>query len=263
VKVEAGSGLPRTRAGRQARVMQMLQMGILSPAKAYKYLDMADFKTLQMEFEADEEQALREHDKLIDGGIINEPAAQQAEMQIMEMMLNPQMDPNTGEPVPFDPSMLEGLSEAGLQPLPFENKAVHLNVHSAYMKSAEFESMPMEARARFYKHYELTMMAQQEEAGPEGQAPRVSLQLRGTVGPTAGSKIINSTGIKSVTPEELLEPPLETVVIDNLDKPNAEGEQGQQDQQGIAAMRDMQESEMKFQQKMRQQMEEEAARINV
>ena len=264
VKVEAGSGLPRTRAGRQARVMQLLQMGILSPAKAYKYMDMADFKTLQMEFEADEEQALREHDKLIDGGIINEPAAQQAQMQIMEMMLNPQVDPNTGEPMPFDPMMLESLSDAGLQPLPFENKAVHLNAHGAYMKSAEFESMPMEARARFYKHYELTMMAQQEESGPEGQAPRVSLQLRGTVGPTAGSKIINSTGIKSVTPEELLEPPLETVVIDNLDKPNAEGaEQDQARQQAIGTMRDMQDSEMRFQQKMRQQREEEAAKINV
>ena len=78
VKVETGSGLPRTRAGRQARVMQMLQMGILSPTKAYKYLDMADFKSLQMQFEADEEQAMREHDKLIEGKIINEPEARKA-----------------------------------------------------------------------------------------------------------------------------------------------------------------------------------------
>ena len=58
VKVETGSGLPRTRAGRQARVMQMLQMGLISPSKAYKYLDMADFKTLQAQFQADEEQAM-------------------------------------------------------------------------------------------------------------------------------------------------------------------------------------------------------------
>jgi integral membrane sensor domain MASE1 len=70
VKVETGSGLPRTRAGKQARVMQMLQMGMLSPTKAYKYMDMADFKTLQAQFEADEEQADREHDKLRDGLIL-------------------------------------------------------------------------------------------------------------------------------------------------------------------------------------------------
>lgn len=262
IRVEAGSGLPRTRAGRQARVMQMLQMGILSPAKAYKYLDMADFKTLQMEFEADEEQAMREHDKLINGQVLNEPAAQQAEMQVMQMMLNPQVDPQTGEAMPFDPSMLEALSDAGLQPLPFENKAVHLNVHSAYMKSAEFETMPAEARARFYRHYELTMAAHSEESGPEGQPPRVSLQLRGTVGPTTGAKILNSTGIKQVTAEEMLEPPLETVVIDNLDKPNEAGPGGEQEQ-NIQTMRKMQSDELMHQQKMRQQMEEEAARINV
>ena len=53
VKVETGSGLPRTRAGKQARVMQMLQMGIISPAKAYKFLDMGDFRNLQAQFEAD------------------------------------------------------------------------------------------------------------------------------------------------------------------------------------------------------------------
>ena len=67
VKVETGSGLPRTRAGKQARVMQMLQLGIISPAKAYKYLDMGDFRNLQAQFEADEDQAMREHDKLMDG----------------------------------------------------------------------------------------------------------------------------------------------------------------------------------------------------
>jgi hypothetical protein len=60
------------------------------------------------------------------------------------------------------------------------------------------------------------------EESPPGEAPRVSLQLRGAVGPTTGSKILNSTGIENVTPQELLEPPLDTVVIDNKDKPNAD-----------------------------------------
>jgi hypothetical protein len=50
--------------------------------------------------------------------------------------------------------------------------------------------------------------------------------LRGAVGPTTGSKILTQSGIKDVTPEELLEPPLDTVVIDNKDKPNAEDTQG-------------------------------------
>lgn len=221
IKVEAGSGLPRTRAGRQARVMQLLQMGILSPTKAYKYMDMADFKGVQMQFEADEEQAMREHDKLLEGGFVNEQAANQAQQQLMMSLMD------GGE---VDPEMLQQSIEAGLQPLAYENKSVHLETHSAFMKSAEFEVLPSEVKSQFYKHYEFTVQAVQAESNVKGEAPRVSLQLRGAVGPTTGSKILNSTGIENVSPQELLEPSLNTVVIDNKDKPNApEGSGGEMD----------------------------------
>jgi len=100
IKVEAGSGLPRTRAGKQARVFQMLNMGLISPTKAYKYLDLADFDNLQAQFQADEDQAMREHDKLIDGMVINVSAARDAEAQMMNQMQNPEFDPETGEQKP-------------------------------------------------------------------------------------------------------------------------------------------------------------------
>jgi hypothetical protein len=80
----------------------------------------------------------------------------------------------------------------------------------------------------FYKHYELTQVALSEETVPQGSAPRVSYQFRGAVGPTATSKILAQGGVAGVTPEELLEPSLDTVVIDNKDKPNAEGQPGGQ-----------------------------------
>ena len=226
VKVETGSGLPRTRAGKQARVMQMLQMGLLTPTKAYKYLDMADFKSLQAQFQADEEQASREHDKLMDGMVVNEAAARMAQEQLMMSMM--QVDPNTGQPMPIDPAALQASVEAGLQPLAYENKNIHLEQHGLYMKSPEFEDLPSDVRDRFYKHYELTQMALTSETVPQGSAPRVSYQFRGAVGPTATSKILAQGGVAGVTPEELLEPSLDTVVIDNKDKPNAEGQPGNQ-----------------------------------
>jgi len=226
VRVETGSGLPRTRAGKQARVMQMLQMGLLTPTKAYKYLDMADFKSLQAQFQADEEQASREHDKLMDGGVVNEAAARMAQEQLMMSMM--QVDPNTGQPMPIDPATLQASVEAGLQPLAYENKNIHLEQHGLYMKSPEFEDLPSDVRDRFYKHYELTQMALTSETVPQGSAPRVSYQFRGAVGPTATSKILAQGGVSGVTPEELLEPGLDTVVIDNKDKPNAEGQPGNQ-----------------------------------
>ena len=221
VKVETGSGLPRTRAGKQARVMQMLQMGIISPTKAYKYLDMADFKTLQAQFEADEEQAMRENDRLIVGEPINKPAAIKAQQELMMQIENPQVDPNTGQPAAVTPEALMQVMDAGLAPLPFENHASHLETHALYMKSPEFEDLPLEIQERFQKHYQFTMTAMQESANVQGQPAKVSLQLRGAVGPTTGSKILTQSGLKGVTPQELLEPPLDTVVIDNKDKPNA------------------------------------------
>ena len=224
VKVETGSGLPRTRAGKQARVMQMLQMGLLTPTKAYKYLDMADFKTLQAQFQADEDQASREHDVLMDGGIINEAEARRAQQDLMMSMM--QKDPNTGEPVPLDPNAMQQAMDAGYMPLSYENKQIHLEQHGFFMKSPEFESMPPIIKDIFYKHYQLTRQAIEAEARPEGVAPKVSYQLRGAVGPTAASKILTQGGVSGVTPQELLEPPLETVIVDNKDKPNADNPAG-------------------------------------
>ena len=262
MKVEAGSGLPRTRAGKQARVMQMLQMGMITPSKAYKYMDMADFKTLQAQFQADEDQAMREHDKLIDGMIINVAAANAAQAQLMSQMQNPEFDPETGEPMQMDPMMLQQSMDAGLQPLAFENKQAHIDTHAGFMKSAEFELLPPDIQARFYKHYELTQQAIAAESSPQGEPPRVSLQLRGAVGPTVGSKMLNQAGVEGVTPEELLEPPLDTVVIDNKDKPN-EGDQTGMDQSKIQQdlLNKIMEQDMMNSQKQRFAALEEARKV--
>jgi hypothetical protein len=227
-------------------------MGILSPTKAYKYLDMADFKGVQMQFEADEEQAMREHDKLMDGGIINEAEAKKANDALMMQMMQ---DPSA----PIDPQMLQQTVDAGLMPLSFENKAIHLEAHASYMKSAEFESMPSEVKDIFYKHFELTQQAVQAESGPQGDAPKVSLQLRGAVGPTVGSKMLNQSGVKGVTPQELLEPPLDTVVIDNKDKPNAsEGSGGQMDQYQMELLQKLQGNQALSDQKTNNKLNEQA-----
>jgi hypothetical protein len=105
-----------------------------------------------------------------------------------------------------------------------------------FMKSAEFDSLPMDVQARFYKHFELTQQKHKQDSAAMGDPPKVSMQLRGAVGPTVGSKILNQAGVPMVTPQELLEPALDTVVIDNKDKPNAEDAQFegvQQYQQGV------------------------------
>ena len=263
VKVETGSGLPRTRAGRQARVMQMLQMGLISPAKAYKYLDMADFRTLQQQYQADEEQAMREHDALIDGRPLNEMAAKQAQEALMAALANPQVNPDTGDVEALDPKLMQETIDAPLRPLPYENYASHLETHAFYMKSPEFETLPTEVRDRFYKHYEFTQAALADSANVQGDAPKVSLQLRGAVGPTTGAKILNQSGVKGVTPQEMLEPALDTVVIDNKDKPNAPENPGSEalTQYQQQAIEKLTANEAMNQQKARFEAQKEAMKI--
>jgi hypothetical protein len=223
---------------------------------------MADFKTLQAQFQADEEQAMREHDMLIDGKPVNEMAARKAQNDLMMALANPQVNQETGDIEALDPALMQETLDAPLRPLSYENYASHLETHAFYMKSPEFEMLPMEVKDRFYKHYELTQQAVQAESSPQGDAPKVSLQLRGAVGPTVGSKMLNQAGVENVTPEELLEPPLDTVVIDNKDKPN-EGDQTGMDQSKIQQdlLNKIMEQDMMNSQKQRFAALEEARKV--
>ena len=180
----------------------------------------------------------------------------------MQQMQNPEFDPQTGQPIPMDQSVLQQSMDAGLQPLPFENKQAHLETHAAFMKSQEFELLPADVQARFFKHYDLTRQAIAAESSPQGEPPRVSLQLRGAVGPTVGSKMLNQAGVEGVTPEELLEPPLETVVIDNKDKPNVEqGVAGDQAAYQQEAFKKLVEQDVMDSQRQRQAMLDEVRKV--
>lgn len=219
VKVETGSSLPRTRSGRQARVMQMVSMGILTPDKAVKYLDMADLKSLQNKFQQDEDQASREHDKLLKGVPLNQVAANGA----VGLVQSGQPNPETGQP--FDPqSAQEFVQKASVSPNTYDNHPVHLDVHGLLLKSLEFEALPPEIQHLVVMHYEQHMQAMYALAAQQQpiQPVRTSLQVKSSLGPSATAAILNRSGVPGVTPETLLEPPLDTMVIDNLDKPNAD-----------------------------------------
>ena len=215
VNVESGSALPRTRAGRQMRIMDYIDKGILRPEHAYKYLDMADMESVAREFAADEEHATREIQMLIEGRPINETAMQEAIMQVQQGI-----NPETGEQLQpgEDPNQI--VEKASLQPLSYENSQTHDNVMHLFMVSIEYESLPPDVKHRFVLHDEATKEALQAQnrPAPEPTAPRVSLQLKGTTGPTGAAAILNASGVSEVTPEVMTEPPLETWVTDSMDK---------------------------------------------
>ena len=240
IRVESGSALPRTRAGRQARVEWLIQQGILRPDQAYKHLDIADLKGLAMQFQAAEDKALRENDKLAEGNLIlNETEYEQA---INDIQSGRAQGPD-GKPI-TDPNMAQDyLRTAGLKPEPFENFQVELDAHANWMMSPEFESLPTEIRTAGIDHFSATLQAMMALPKPvEFKAVQPTLQIKSTAGPTAVADILNKAGILDVTPETMAEPPLETWVSDSVDKPNAEPtgeEKAQQQAQAAAQLQQM------------------------
>lgn len=211
VHVEAGSGLPRTRAGRQARIESYVQMGLIKPDMAWKYLDIADLKGVAKMFQADEDMAYRENDKIIQGIPINPNAMMQAKQAVVQGV-----NPSTGAPFQTPQEAQQYVMDEGLDPQPFENWATHLDIHGRFMKSIEFETLPPDAQQRFLTHFTKTFeMYRDVQPIPEAMPIKTSLQLRGTVGPTVAAEIL-SRNVPNVTPEQLAEPPLDTVVQEQL-----------------------------------------------
>lgn len=241
VQVETGSGLPRTRAGKQAQIERWIQSGLIPPDKAWKYVDLGDVKGLAAAFAADEEQANRELEKLVQGAPINPEAVEQA-MGALQQGMNP----TTGEPLQSEEEAMQVLEEAALQPRVGENYDVHLDVLALFMKGLEFEGLPMDVRMRVIRHFELTQQA--KGAVPMAVEPgklNTNLQIKATLGPTAASKILSSQGV-ALSPEEMAEPPLETWVSDSVDKPDADASgPGQEANELSQAAQTMIESQVK------------------
>lgn len=232
IHVEAGSGLPRTRAGRQARVQSYVELGILKPEKAWKELDLADMRSVAKMFQADEDMAYREHDKLIRGIPINPTAAQAAQQAVVQGI-----NPETGMAFQNVQEAEQYVMNQALAPFIFEDFNTHLDTHRLFMTSIEFEKLPPDAQQRFTTHYQMTyQMMMQYLPLPPQEPVRTSLQLKGSIGPTGAAEILDRAGVRNITPDVMAEPPLDTVVLDTVDKPNMESTGNSQvDQAALAA----------------------------
>jgi hypothetical protein len=213
---EAGSGLPRTRAGRQARIESLMTMGVLRPDQGAKYLDIADLKGVQSMMAADEDQAYREHEKIIEGQPVNVVAVSEA-MRAVAQGINPK----TGQPLTMQDGPPQAIIQnAGLQPLPFENFQQHLETHSLFMKSPEYEQLSIDQQDAFQTHFIQTLQTWRSlPVLPEPKAVATSLHLSGTVDPATAAEILNRGGVLDANAQNLAQPPLETYVREDLDKP--------------------------------------------
>lgn len=221
IHTEASSSMPRTRAGKLARVMFLKSNNLLPPGSEYKYLDMPDLKGWKQDAMMDEDQAEREHDRIKNGQVLNPVALQEAQGAIATGI-----NPDTGKPF-MDAAEVQGfLLQSMLKPLPYENSQAHMAVHSKYMKSVEFEESDPNQQHEFIQHLELTQQKLAAE-NPEPSQVKVNMAAHEVLPPTAVSAILDKAGVKGITPEILAtEEPMESMVMstDSVDKPNAPGE---------------------------------------
>lgn len=220
---ETGSSLPRTRAGRQARILELVDKGVMPLDQAYKYLDMGDLKTLAMRFRSAADQAAREHDKLLEGGTINPESMQQALTQLQSTPPDPAtgqpVNPQTGQPFQGPGDLQKFIHQASLQPFPSEDLQVHLTEHALQMSSFDYETWPPQARQDLQDHWMATVtFFRSLPQMPQPQAVRSTLQLKGTVDPTTASQILFRGGVLNADPNALASPPLETWVTDDASK---------------------------------------------
>ncbi len=163
---------------------------------------------------------------------------QQNAEQTMQGMMQQAMDQAQQSGQPADPQAIQqfvmqqmqqqfqqlqqAVQDAPWQPLPFENKQQHLESHTDLMKTVEFEGYPPEIQALFYQHLQLTQQAlQAEQQGDPALLPKTSITAKATVSAKVMAKILNAQGIQT-DENEVAEPPLETAVLDFVDKPDAE-----------------------------------------
>lgn len=214
------TGLPRTRAGRFQQVKELLEMQLIDPRSALKHLELADFQGLTAKISADEDQAEREQDKLVQGAPINLAALQQA-VSAVQQGINPQ----TGQPFQSPEEMQQAqqmVEDAALQPLPYENKQAHVDTHTDWMKTLEFENLPPDVQQRAIRHLQLTQQEIQSEQPTDPKSlPGLNISASATTSAKVMAKILNAHGIET-DENEVAEEPLETSVYDSMDKPDTD-----------------------------------------
>lgn len=213
---DTGSGLPRTRAGQTQAIKEMVEMGVLPPEEALPYLPIAGLKSIQARLMADEDFAHRKIDSLLRGEPLNQPAMIEA-IQALQTGMNPQ----TQEAFQSPEEAQAFVEQAAMSPQPFENLGVTMGVLAQHMKGVEFQAYDPQLQSKFLMHFSMLQQALQSQQGAPEQ-PKVSLALKGTVGPTVAAEMLQQKGITSASPETMAEPPLETSVYDSVDKPDAE-----------------------------------------
>ncbi|HET7713281.1 MAG TPA: portal protein [Patescibacteria group bacterium] len=134
IRVESGSALPKSKAAKQAFLMDVFKMGAIEAPMFLELLDLGGIEKAYEDFLIDKRQAQRENFKIT--AIAESP----------EFIMAQQEAAYSGQP--FDP-MESGL---GITANTWDNHQLHIMIHNAYRKTQKFEMLPEEVKILFEAH---------------------------------------------------------------------------------------------------------------
>lgn len=128
ISIEAGSAQPRSKAAKQAFLMELGERGWIPPDKVLQYLDMAEAGSMYQELQIDIRSAQRENVIMA---------------QDWAELLMSAIDPDTEIPM-------------GTLPVSdWDNHQVHIEYHNQFRKLQQYEELPEKAQEVFQLHVDL------------------------------------------------------------------------------------------------------------
>lgn len=152
-RVEPGTAIGQSQAAKQAQVMDLVSLGIISPDQALKMLEIGGPQKVLDIVNAAERKAQRENmkmksfkDNLADIEIANQGFREQALMEMGPEMLAAGMPPE----------QILSLVDEHLPPVvavdDFDIHEVHIETHNRFRMSQEYETLPDAVKDQFEKH---------------------------------------------------------------------------------------------------------------
>lgn len=178
IRIEGGSSLPTSKAGRIALFMDLMNRGFLPPQDGLELMKLPSMKAYWDISKVDENQAKRENLAMSELPVDQiQKARQQAEMAAMggmdpmAMGMDPMENPGMAQ-------QMEVANEPFVEVNEWDDHEVHLRFHENFMKSQEYQTLAPEQQNEFklhrQKHKDALFQSQvqdmmsQMQAGGEG-----------------------------------------------------------------------------------------------
>jgi hypothetical protein len=177
VRVESGSALPESRSARQAFLMDLVKLGVITGDQMLDMLDMGGIHKLTERVRRDLRQAQRENLKM------KRITDQQFQQYTNDMSLAAEQGlPGTTDPQSGLPLMDPGLPGTFPPMVPvndWDNHQIHIETHNDFRKSQEFEFLPAMVKDQFQKHVQAHTLALQMQSmgmpGPGQPGPGMAM----------------------------------------------------------------------------------------